>query len=94
MTRHIITAIILFIAMSFALLAALGVVRSKNNLAALHCAGVLNVMAPPLALLAVLVSTGLGMSSLKMLVVTVVLLLGAPITSHAIAVAEHRRKPR
>jgi monovalent cation/proton antiporter MnhG/PhaG subunit len=94
MARHIVTAIILFIAMAFALLATLGVLRSKNNFAALHCVGVLNVMAPPLALLAVLVSTGLGMSSLKMLVVTVVILLGAPITSHAIAVAEHRRKPR
>ncbi len=94
MARHIITAIILFVAMFFALLAALGAARSKNNFAALHCVGVLNVLVPPLTLLAVLVSTGIGMSSLKMLVLTVIIVLGGPIGSHAIAVAEHRRKPR
>lgn len=94
MTRHIITAVILFVAMLFALLAVLGIARSKNGFAALHCAAVVSVMVPPLALVAVLVDTGAGMASLKMLVLTAVVLAGGPIASHAIAVAEHRRRPQ
>ncbi len=93
MTRHFITAVILLVAAAFALLATLGVVRSKNNFAALHCAGVLNVLVPPLAFVAVLAATGFGVPALKMFVLTAIMLLGAPVTSHAIAVAEHRRKP-
>lgn len=94
MARHIATAVLLLIAMLFALLAVLGVVRSKNNFAALHCVGVLNVMVPPFILIAVLVDTGFGVSSLKMLVLTVIVILGGPLGSHAIAVAERRRKPQ
>lgn len=94
MARHFATGAILLIAALFALIAALGIARSKNNYAALHCVGVLNVLVPPLALIAVLVATGLGMSSLKMLVLSVVLVAGGPVATHAIAIAEHRRKPR
>jgi multicomponent Na+:H+ antiporter subunit G len=94
MARHIATAVLLLLAMLFASLAALGVTRSKNNFAALHCAGVLNVLVPPLILIAVLVDTGFGFSSLKTLVLTAIIMLGGPLSSHAIAVAEHRRKPR
>ena len=94
MVRHIVTAVLLLVAAIFALLSVLGVLRSKNNLAALHCAGVLNVLTPSFAFIAVLVDVGLGISAVKMLVLTVVLLAGAPVTSHAIGVAEHRRKSR
>jgi multisubunit Na+/H+ antiporter MnhG subunit len=94
MDRHIATAVLLLLAMLFALLATLGVVRSKNNFAALHCVGVLNVLVPPVVLVAVLVDTGFGFSSLKTLVLAAIVMLGGPLSSHAIAVAEHRRKPR
>jgi monovalent cation/proton antiporter MnhG/PhaG subunit len=92
--RHIVTAVLIVVAMLFALLSVLGIVRSKNNYAALHCLGVTNVMVPPVILIAVLVDTGLGVSSLKMLVLTAIIVLGGPLGSHAIAIAEHRRKPR
>jgi multisubunit Na+/H+ antiporter MnhG subunit len=94
MARQIAAAVILFAATAFALIAALGVLRSKNNLAALHCLGVANVMLPPLMMLAVLVDVGVGVSAVKTLVLMVIMLLCGPATSHAIAVAEYRRNPR
>jgi multisubunit Na+/H+ antiporter MnhG subunit len=94
MARQIAIAVLLFAATVFALISAIGVLRSKNNLAALHCAGVTNVLVPVLAMAAVLVDIPAGQSTVKMAVLTVVLLAGGPIVSHAIAVAEYRRKPR
>lgn len=91
--RQVATAVILFIAMFFALLSAIGIVRSKNNLAALHCLGVSSVMLPPLTMIAVLVDVGAGVSAVKTVCLVVILLLGGPVTSHAMAVAERRRKP-
>lgn len=93
MARQIASAVILFIAMAFALLSALGIVRSKNNLAALHCLGVTSVTLPVLTLIAVLIDVGIGVSAVKTVSFIVILLLGAPITGHAIALTEHRRKP-
>jgi multisubunit Na+/H+ antiporter MnhG subunit len=94
MAREIATACILFAAMCFLLLSAIGILKSKNSLAALHCAGVSNVLIPPLTTIAVVVDVGFGSAAVKMAVLMVVLLFGAPITSHAIGVAEHRRNPR
>ena len=94
MVRQIGCCVVLGIAMIFALLAAIGILRSKNNLAALHCLGVAGVTLPVLALIAVVAVTGFGVSALKTLAFAVVVLLGSPIGSHAIALAEHRRKPR
>jgi multisubunit Na+/H+ antiporter MnhG subunit len=94
MARQIATGVILFVAMIFALLSALGVVRSKNNLAALHCMGVTSVTLPILTMIAVLVDVGFGVSAVKTVSLVVVLLLGGPITGHAIALTEYRRKPR
>lgn len=94
MTRQIATLVLLSIATIFTLLSALGIVRSKNNLAALHCLGVSSVMLPVLTIVAVLVDVGVGVSAVKAFSFVVILLLGGPITSHAIAVAEHRRNPR
>ncbi len=94
MARQIAVAVVLAVAALFTIVAAVGVVRSKNNLAALHCAGVANVLAPILAMIAVLIDIPAGQSTVKMAVLTVVLMIGAPVTTHAIAVAEHRRNPR
>lgn len=80
--------------MLFGVLSVLGVMRSKNNFAALHCVGVSNVLLPPLCLIAVLVAVGVGQSAVYMLVLAFILLVGGPIVSHAIALAEYRRKPR
>jgi len=93
MARQIATAVILFVAMMFALLFALGIVRSKNNLAALHCLGVTSVTLPILTLIGVLVDAGVGVSAVKTVSFIVILLLGGPITAHAIALTEHRRTP-
>jgi len=93
MARQIATAVILFVAMMFALLSALGIVRSKNNLAALHCLGVTSVTLPILTLIGVLVDAGVGVSAVKTVSFIVILLLGGPITAHAIALTEHRRTP-
>lgn len=92
--RHILAAVMLAIAAVFAIISMLGVLRSKNNFAALHCAGVTNVMVPLLAMAAVLIDIPAGQATVKMAVLTVILLMGGPITSHAIAVAEYRRKSR
>jgi len=92
--RHILAAIVLGIAAAFGIVSMLGVLRSKNNFAALHCAGVTNVMLPLLAMVAVLIEIPAGQATVKMAVLTVILLMGGPITSHAIAVAEYRRKSR
>jgi multisubunit Na+/H+ antiporter MnhG subunit len=94
MAREIAMAALLFLAMLFGLVSAIGVLRSKNNMAALHCAGVTNVLVPLLVMAAVLVDIPAGQATVKMAVLTVVLLTGAPIVSHAIAVAEYRRNPR
>ncbi len=94
MARQAATLLILFLAMGFALLSALGIVRSKNNLAAIHCLGVTSVTLPVLTMIAVLVDVGAGVSAVKTLSFVVILLLGGPVSGHVIALAEHRRKPR
>jgi monovalent cation/proton antiporter MnhG/PhaG subunit len=94
MVRQIGCCVVLGIAMIFSLLGAIGILRSKNNFAALHCLGLAGVTLPVLTLVGVVMVTGFGVSALKTLAFAIVLLLGAPIGSHAIAVAEHRRKPR
>lgn len=91
--RQVATAVILFVAMIFALLSALGILRSKTNLAALHCLGVSSVMLAPLTMIAVMVDVGIGVSAVKTICFMAIVLLGGPITSHAMAVAERRRKP-
>ncbi len=91
--RQVATAVILFVAMIFALLSALGILRSKTNLAALHCLGVSSVMLAPLTMIAVMVDVGIGVSAVKTVCFMAIVLLGGPITSHAMAVAERRRKP-
>jgi len=93
MARQIATLVLLFIAMAFALISALGILRSKNNLAALHCLGVTSVTLPVLTIIAVLVDVGVGVSAVKTVSFIVILLLGGPITGHAIALTEHRRTP-
>jgi multisubunit Na+/H+ antiporter MnhG subunit len=93
MARQIAAGIILFVAMIFALLSALGIVRSKNNLAALHCLGVTSVTLPILTLIAVLIDVGAGVSAVKTLSFVVILLLGGPISGHAIALTDYRRRP-
>lgn len=92
--REILAAIVLFIGAGFAVISAIGVYRSKNNFAALHCAGVTNVMLPILALIAVILIVPAGQPTVKMAVLFVILMMGGPITSHAIGVAEYRRKSR
>ena len=94
MARQIATLAVLAVAMIFALLSALGILRSKNNLAAIHCLAVTNVTLPVLTMIAVLIDVGVGVSAVKTVSFRVIVLLGGPITSHAIAVAEHRRNPR
>jgi len=93
MARQIATLVVLFIAAAFALLSALGILRSENNLAALHCLGVTSVTLPILTIVAVLVDVGVGVSAVKTLSFIVILLLGGPITGHAIALTEQRRTP-
>lgn len=93
MARQIAAGVILFAAMVFALLSALGIVRSKNNLAALHCLAVTSVTLPILTMIAVLIDVGVGVAAVKTVSLVVVLLLGGPITGHAIALTEHRRNP-
>ena len=91
--RQVATAVVLFVAMIFTLLSALGILRSKSNLAALHCLGVSSVLLAPLSMIAVMVDVGIGVSAVKTVCFMVIVLLGGPITSHAMAVAEHRRRP-
>lgn len=93
MARQIASAAILFVAMLFALLSALGILRSKNNLAALHCLGVTSVTLPILTIIAVLIDVGVGVSAVKTVSFVVILLLGGPITGHAIALTDYRRRP-
>jgi multisubunit Na+/H+ antiporter MnhG subunit len=93
MARQIAAGVILFMAMMFALLSVLGIVRSKNNLAAVHCLGVTSVTLPVLTMIAVLIDVGAGVSAVKTASFIVILLLGGPITGHVIALTEHRRTP-
>jgi multisubunit Na+/H+ antiporter MnhG subunit len=93
MARQITAGVVLFVAMIFALLSVLGILRSKNNLAALHCLGVTNVTLPILTLVAVLIDVGVGVSAVKTVSFIVILLLGGPITGHAIALTDYRRRP-
>lgn len=93
MARQIAAGVMLFVAMVFALLSVLGILRSKNNLAALHCLGVTSVTLPILTIVAVLIDAGVGVSAVKTLSFIVILLLGGPITGHAIALTDYRRRP-
>ncbi|HET7814845.1 MAG TPA: monovalent cation/H(+) antiporter subunit G [Candidatus Baltobacteraceae bacterium] len=88
------TAAILALAAAASTLAAVGVAKSRNNFAAIHCSSAAAILTPPLALIAVIIQVPLGQPTLQMLLVTVTLLIGAPITSHIIGMAEYRRKPR
>jgi len=91
--RQIASGVILFAAFMFALLSVLGILRSKNNLAALHCLGVTSVTLPILTMVAVLVDVGVGVSAVKTFSFIVILLLGGPVTGHAIALTDYRRRP-
>ncbi|HLI95119.1 MAG TPA: monovalent cation/H(+) antiporter subunit G [Candidatus Baltobacteraceae bacterium] len=93
MARQIASGVILFAAFMFALLSVLGILRSKNNLAALHCLGVTSVTLPILTMVAVLVDVGVGVSAVKTFSFIVILLLGGPVTGHAIALTDYRRRP-
>jgi multisubunit Na+/H+ antiporter MnhG subunit len=88
------TAAILALASLAATIAALGVATSRNNFAAIHCSSAAAILTPLLALIAVVIRVPLGQPTLQMLLVTVALLAGAPVTSHVIGMAEHRRKLR
>ena len=94
MLRAVPAALVLAVAAVFVTIAAIGIVRSRTSLAAIHAQGVASVVLGPLALVAVVIAVGFGVGAAKMLMVALVLLLGGPITAHAIAVAEHRRNPR
>jgi multisubunit Na+/H+ antiporter MnhG subunit len=94
MARQIGTCVLLGAAAVFALISAIGILRSRNNLAALHCLGVTSVTLPILTLFAVVAVAGFGVSALKTLAFAVIVLLGGPIGSHAIGLAEHRRRMR
>lgn len=87
-------ALLLAFAALAALIAAAGVLRSRNTFAALHCSAAAAILVPILALLAVIVRAPLGQPTLQMLVVALVLIAGAPVTSHVIGMAEYRRRPR
>jgi len=93
MARQIAAGVVLFVATIFVLLSVLGILRSKNNLAALHCLGVTSVTLPILTLVAVLVDVGVGVSAVKTVSFVVILILGGPITGHAIALTDYRRRP-
>lgn len=93
MARQIASGVILFAAFMFALLSVLGILRSKNNLAALHCLGITSVTLPILTMVAVLVDVGVGVSAVKTFSFIVILLLGGPVTGHAIALTDYRRRP-
>ncbi len=93
MARQITSGVVLLVAMIFALISVLGILRSKNNLAALHCLGVTSVTLPILTMLAVLIDVGVGVSAVKTVSFIVILLLGGPITGHAIALTDYRRRP-
>lgn len=93
MARQIAAGVMLLIAMVFALLSALGILRSKNNLAALHALGVTSVTLPVLTLIAVLIDVGIGVSAVKTVSFIVIVLLSGPITGHVIALTEYRRRP-
>ena len=92
--RDVACAVVLVGAALAAIVSALGVLRSRTPFAALHASGVANVLVPPAALVAVVIQTGFGLSTVGMLVLAVTLVLGAPIACHALAAAEHRRAPR
>lgn len=92
--RDALSAACLAAAALCALISAIGIARSRNNFAALHCSSAAAVLVPLLAMLAVFIRIPAGQPTLQMLIVTVILLAGAPITSHLIGMAEYRRKPR
>jgi multisubunit Na+/H+ antiporter MnhG subunit len=94
MSRQILACVLVGTAVVFALLSAIGILRSRNNLAALHCLGITSVTLPVLTLFAAVAVTGFGVSALKTLSFAIVLLLSGPIGSHAIGIAEHRRRMR
>lgn len=88
------TAALLALAALAATIAAVGIAKSHNNFAALHCSSAASILVPPLALIAVMIEVPLGQPTLQMLFVVAALLAGAPVTSHVIGMAEYRRKPR
>lgn len=94
MAREIGCAVFAGLAGIVALLAACGVIRSKNPYAALHALGAANVLFPVLLFIAVFVIGGLSVSSIKAAVLVVVMLVTGPFTSHALALAQKTRAPR
>ena len=92
--QHLAAAGLLSILAAFALISAIGIVRSRNNFAALHCAGVTTVTLPLLLIAAVFVESGFGVPAVKAVTLAVIFLLGGPVSAHAIAVAVHRRRPQ
>ena len=92
--RDVASAAFLALAALAGTIAAIGLVRSRNNFAALHCTGAAAVLVPLLSLVGLTIRIPAGQPTIQMLLVTAILLAGAPITSHVIGMAEYRRKPR
>lgn len=92
--RDVTSTIFLAAAALAALIASIGVVRSKNNFAALHCSSAAAILVPVLSLIGLVIRIPAGQPTIQMLLVAAILLAGAPVTSHVIGSAEYRRKPQ
>lgn len=90
--RQWIALVMLCAGVAFATIGALGMLRSRSNFAALHCLGVAGIALPLAVLAAVLVVTGFGVSSVKTLCFVVIVVLTSPVATHAIALAQRRRR--
>jgi monovalent cation/proton antiporter MnhG/PhaG subunit len=92
--RVAVEAILLCSMLAAALLSAIGLIRSKDALVAIHCASLTSIAVPVLLVAAVAVAKLGSESTVKTVVICVVALVTSPICSHALARAVFLRSER
>ena len=88
----IISAILLFLSILIEWIACIGLVRMRTPYDRLHAAAPANILPPIFVAAAVLISAGISQSSIKAILIALVLLFTSPVITHATARAARNRR--
>jgi|GEM_PF-3843324 len=89
MKHPILTCLFLGGAAAMALLACLGLMLMRGAAARFHFVGAAALLAPPLALAAVLTEEGLSQAGITAILIVAAILLQGPVVAHVVARAIH-----
>ena len=83
--QTILVVILLALAVAFSWLSVFGLLVMRNPFDRLHAVAPLNILPPIFVVAAILVSSGFSSSSIKLILIALVMIASGPILTHAIA---------